>query len=142
MHRSQIAVVASALLLLSAGAAVAQEAMANDFIGKFNAWIVLDLRFALATAEGRTTYAYADDAPLTATCTGACAEKWPPVLANPQDVAFEPFAIFARKDGARQWAYQGAPLYTSALDTRPGQANGHGINDRWHFVAVPAHSMQ
>lgn len=142
MHRTLTALAGSALIGLSAGAAAAQEAMANDFIGKFTAWIVLDLRFALATGEGRTIYSYANDAPLDATCTDKCAKAWPPVEAIPQDVAFEPFSIFTRKDGSLQWAYHGVPLYTSNHDTRPGEANGHGKDDLWHIVTVPAHSMQ
>ncbi len=128
--------------LLCAGNAAAQEAMANDFIGKFRAWVVLDLQFALTTDEGRTVYAHAGDGPLRPMCNEGCAQAWRPVRAIPQDVAFEPFTIFTRDDGVRQWAYEGVPLYTSARDTRPGDAHGHGVDDRWYVVTVPAHAMQ
>jgi predicted lipoprotein with Yx(FWY)xxD motif len=144
MVRGAFWFITCALSLASAGAgtAVAQEAMANDFIGKFRAWIVLDFKFALTTAEGRTVYSYANDSPMHPAFYDICEQAWFPVVAIPQDVAYEPFTIFARADGLKQWAYEGVPLYTSARDTRSGEANGHGVDGLWHIVTVPAHAMQ
>jgi len=143
LNRILLLSIASALLLANTPMpALAQEAMANDFIGKFRAWVVLDLRFALATLEGRTVYAYAHDGPWQPAYFDVCEQAWFPVAAIPQDVAFEPFSIFMRADGTRQWAYSGVPLYTSARDARPGEANGNGVDGLWHIVEIPAHTME
>lgn len=54
----------------------------------------------------------------------SCAEEWPPVLAAPEAKSVGKWSILRRRDGARQWAYEGYPLYTSALDRQPGDVLG------------------
>src|SRR5438874_12453063 len=41
------------------------------------------------------------------TCVAACAEEFPPYLVAKEAVAFGPWSIIRRVDGARQWAYRG-----------------------------------
>ena len=55
-----------------------------------------------------------------------CAEVWPPVLASTADKPVGKWSLVDRKNGAKQWAYDGYPLYTSVLDERPGDTRGHG----------------
>ncbi len=51
----------------------------------------------------------------------SCQEVWPPVLADDKAVPVGKWGIIPRKDGARQWAYEGFPLYTGTeLDKQPG----------------------
>lgn len=54
----------------------------------------------------------------------SCAEVWPPVLAATDARAVGKWSIIRRRDGARQWAYDGYPVYTSGLDQRPGDVLG------------------
>jgi predicted lipoprotein with Yx(FWY)xxD motif len=80
-----------------------------------------------ANAEGKTLYAYAADAGEKPVCdrgaewqvleaTGAPAGDWSMVPCGT----------------ARQWAYRGQPLYTSAKDTKVGEAKG--VTEKWRAV--------
>ncbi|MBX7199110.1 MAG: hypothetical protein K1X51_07000 [Rhodospirillaceae bacterium] len=51
----------------------------------------------------------------------SCQDVWPPVLAADNAVPVGKWSIIPRKDGRKQWAYEGYPLYTgTALDKVPG----------------------
>jgi len=54
----------------------------------------------------------------------ACTDVWPPVLAPEGAEPVGKWTIIERKDGGRQWAYDGFPVYTSILDKRPGDVYG------------------
>ncbi len=137
--------VPAAAILVSALTAAALTAsadpMADNFIGKFKVATVLDNKYVLADPAGLTIYTFEKDEPGKSNCAGACAEQWPPVLAIPADAPFEDFPIIVRADGARQWTYKNQPLYRSAKDTAPGQANGNGADDAWYALEIPAHDM-
>jgi len=104
----------------------------------------------LTNAQGFTLYWFAPDTATTSRCTGSCAQIWPPVKgpATAGPGVAGTLGTIARPDGAIQAAYDGHPLYAYAGDTRPGQANGNGINASgglWHEVtasgaAAPASS--
>jgi predicted lipoprotein with Yx(FWY)xxD motif len=69
-------------------------------------------------------------------CNGPCATNWPPVAATAVDVGLGDWAVIARDDGSKQWAYKGKPLYTWAKDAKPGDRTGDGFNNAWR-VAKP-----
>lgn len=127
--------------LLAPAAAVGQELMADNFIGKFRAWTVLGQRIALANKDGRTLYTFEKDEAGKSNCVDACATNWPPELAVADDKAFEEFTIITRPDGKRQWALKGKPLYMSAKDQKPGEALGEGADDAWFIAETEAHDM-
>ncbi len=54
----------------------------------------------------------------------SCTDLWPPVLAENDAKAIGKWTIVRRKDGKRQWTYEEQPLYTSVLDSAPGDAMG------------------
>lgn len=54
----------------------------------------------------------------------SCLDLWPPVVADSGAKPGGKWTIVERKDGFRQWAYDGYALYTSVLDEKPGQVNG------------------
>jgi predicted lipoprotein with Yx(FWY)xxD motif len=54
----------------------------------------------------------------------SCAEVWPPVLASENSKPVGKWTIVDRKDGSKQWTYDGFPLYTSSLDRQPGDVFG------------------
>jgi predicted lipoprotein with Yx(FWY)xxD motif len=76
-------------------------------------------------------YTFDADAAGASSCNGACLANWPALLADDNDVAEAPYSIITRSMGtapnARQWAYQGKPLYFYIGDTAAGQTNGKSI---------------
>jgi predicted lipoprotein with Yx(FWY)xxD motif len=100
----------------------------------------------LTNAKGFTLYSFAPDSATKSVCNGACATSWPPEKA-PSTVK-SPYTAIKRSDGSMQLTFHGHPLYTFTGDTRPGQANGNGVNafgGLWHEVpasggAAPAGS--
>jgi predicted lipoprotein with Yx(FWY)xxD motif len=100
---------------------------------------------ALVDGTGRTLYLFEADTGTTSTCTGACAQVWPPVLASgPTGAGGAARAALvssaARPDGTLQVTYNGHPLYYFAGDKAPGEAKGQGIHNfggGW-YVVTPA----
>ena len=54
----------------------------------------------------------------------SCTQVWPPVLASDSSMPVGKWGIVKRKDGSKQWTYDGYPLYTSSLDQQPGDVFG------------------
>ena len=54
----------------------------------------------------------------------SCVDVWPPVVAPDNAAPVGKWTVLERKDGARQWAYDGFALYTSVLDHGPGDVLG------------------
>lgn len=96
----------------------------------------------LTAAGGRTLYTFKADSANTSTCTGSCAQTWPPFVVATTDTLTAGSGVtgtlttFARPDGAMQVAYNGAPLYYFKSDTTAGDTNGQGVGGSW-FVAAP-----
>ncbi|HEY4366665.1 MAG TPA: hypothetical protein VGN07_05475 [Steroidobacteraceae bacterium] len=55
----------------------------------------------------------------------SCQQVWPPVVAaaDAKPVG-KKWTIIDRKDGTKQWAYDGLPLYISSMDHKPGDVLG------------------
>lgn len=53
-----------------------------------------------------------------------CTQAFPPVLASATAKPVGKWTVITRKDGRKQWAYDGFALYTSSLDKRPGDVIG------------------
>jgi len=84
---------------------------------------------ALVDADGRALYTFSGDIHGNATCVGACAALWPPVLTTGDPVVTGGLADGGRQgrgDGSSQATYGGWPLYHYTGDTAPGQTNGLG----------------
>ena len=85
--------------------------------------------------EGFTLYNFGNDEANSgvSTCTGGCADVWPPLYAKSADQAYGSYTIIERNDEANevtyQWAYAGMPLYFFRNDTAVGEANGHNVNN-------------
>lgn len=99
-------------------------------------------------AEGRALYLFEADtqgegnAAAESACRNACAEAWPPLLAEAAPQAGEGadaglIATFDRGDGQMQVTYNGWPLYYYVQDQAPGETKGHDIEDfgaEWYLV--------
>jgi predicted lipoprotein with Yx(FWY)xxD motif len=86
----------------------------------------------LVDSEGHTLYSFSGDSAKAATCEGACAKAWPPLLVeqgepHPSNGASAArLATVTRADGSRQVTYAGHPLYGYGGDKQPGESNGNG----------------
>ena len=92
----------------------------------------------LVDSQGLTLYRLTTDTATKTTCTGSCAQLWPPLLTTSGTPASPPglsgrFGTLMRPDAGSQITFDGMPLYTYAGDAQPGQANGQGIEG---FFAV------
>ena len=70
----------------------------------------------------------------------SCNKLWPPVLADDDAKPTGKWTLVTRRNGAKQWAYDEQPLYTSVLDHAPGDAIGGSTRKDHHespAVRVP-----
>jgi predicted lipoprotein with Yx(FWY)xxD motif len=125
---------------LSGPAAPAAAAPASSGIGT----AALAPGTALVDGAGRALYLFEADTGTTSTCTGACAQVWPPLLSQggtPAAAGAAQAALLGtsvRADGTRQVTYNGHPLYHFAGDTAAGDVKGQGIDNfggGWYVVA-------
>jgi predicted lipoprotein with Yx(FWY)xxD motif len=86
----------------------------------------------LVDSQGHTLYLFEKDTGTKSTCTGACAEQWPPLGASGKPavgsgLSASKIGTTPRSDGAAEVTYNGHPLYLFAGDSKPGDTNGQGI---------------
>lgn len=86
-------------------------------------------------ANGMTLYTFDNDSAGTSNCYDSCAVNWPPyVAAAGAQSPGNGLSIIDRRDGTRQWAKDGAPLYFWVGDTAPGETTGDGVGGVWHIA--------
>ncbi len=88
----------------------------------------------LTDQKGMTLYVFDKDAGGKSTCNGQCATNWPPLAAPADAKPMGKYTVVTRDDGAKQWAYNGKPLYTWVKDAKPGDTTGDGVNNVWHIA--------
>lgn len=133
----RLAGLAGALILLVSGCGSAAPASPDHAPGGV---VVLArslprVGMVLVSARGYALYMFVPDRRRHVTCTGYCADTWPPVRIGP---AGAPLAgpgarqrlLSADPDpaGGRVVTYNGWPLYTYTSDVQPGQTTGQGID--------------
>lgn len=100
-----------------------------------------DLGEILVDGDGMTLYLFTEDPPDESVCVDDCLAAWPPLLVDgePQlgdGVDPDLVATITREDdGSTQITYDGAPLYTWASDTEPGDVTGQDVQGVWFVVA-------
>jgi predicted lipoprotein with Yx(FWY)xxD motif len=97
------------------------------------------------SSSGRTLYTFMPDKHAKVTCTGTCAELWPPAKlsgsgkptasgqVNPALLGSDP-----DPEGGRVITYAGWPLYTYVSDSAPGLDTGQGLESSgglWYVIA-------
>jgi predicted lipoprotein with Yx(FWY)xxD motif len=60
-------------------------------------------------SDGMSLYTFDEDADGVSNCYGTCATNWPPYLVG--DSTVEGLGTVTRKDGSKQYAKDGMPLY-------------------------------
>jgi predicted lipoprotein with Yx(FWY)xxD motif len=123
----------------------ASESPAGDSVAVKSA--TTDLGDILVGKEGLTLYGFTNDIDGVSTCSGTCAEAWPPVIVGP-DWTVGPgldsgvFSTVARDDGTKQLVAGKWPLYYYSGDTAPGDVKGQGSGDVWFVVGTDAKLIQ
>lgn len=79
-----------------------------------------------------TVYLFAADTGSSSTCSGACAQVWPPVTTTgaPQaegEAVAADLGTTTRSEGAKQVTYKGHPLYWYVSDSQAGETTGQGV---------------
>jgi predicted lipoprotein with Yx(FWY)xxD motif len=101
----------------------------------------------LVDGKGMTLYLFEKDTGTTSTCTGTCAQFWPPVTTKGaakagSGITASKLGTTMRSDGTTQVTYNGHPVYYYGGDQKPGDVNGQGQNTfggLW-YVMSPAGS--
>jgi predicted lipoprotein with Yx(FWY)xxD motif len=104
----------------------------------------------LVDANGRTVYLWDADHGSTSSCSGACAQAWPPLTATatPKASGAAKASLLGttkRADGSREVTYAGHPLYYFQGDTQPGQTTGQGSDGfgaPWWVVTPTGKALQ
>jgi predicted lipoprotein with Yx(FWY)xxD motif len=97
----------------------------------------------LVGENGLTLYGFTQDTEGKSTCSGTCAEAWPPVLVSP-DWAVGPgldsgiFSTVRRDDGSEQLVAGKWPLYYYSGDSAAGDLKGQGSGEVWYAVGLDA----
>ena len=100
--------------------------------------------------KGHTLYLFEKDKNRRSACYGPCATYWPPLLTHGKPVARAGakqslLGTTLRANGSRQVTYGGHPLYRFALDRKPGQTSGEGLQDfggGWDAVSSPGKKVE
>ena len=96
----------------------------------------------LMTNKGFAVYYYRADTMFKSTCTGQCADDWPPMLA-PQGMTTvsssmalpRQLSVHQTPNGAQVF-YDGHALYTYAADMQAGIATGRAQDMLWYLVGL------
>ncbi len=87
----------------------------------------------LVDSQGRTIYLFQQDTGTKSTCSGACADAWPPVRVSGKPKAgsgvnASMLGTTPRSDGKPQVTYNGHPLYLFQDDSSAGDTNGQAVD--------------
>jgi len=87
----------------------------------------------LVDGNGKTLYLFEANTSSQSTCTGDCAQMWPPFTTSAPPTATGAavaslLSTTVRDDGTTQVTYHGHPLYHYVSDANPGEINGEGLN--------------
>ena len=104
----------------------------------------------LVDSKGRALYLWDADHSSKSTCSGACAQAWPPLTTTGTPkasgaVKASLLGTTKRADGSREVTYAGHPLYYFAGDTQAGQTTGQGSNGfgaPWWVVTPAGKALQ
>jgi predicted lipoprotein with Yx(FWY)xxD motif len=83
--------------------------------------------------HGKSLYMFGKDRRGKSSCSGACAQNWPPLLTTSKPkagsgVSASKLSTVKRSDGKTQVTYARHPLYKFIADQAAGDVNGQGLN--------------
>jgi predicted lipoprotein with Yx(FWY)xxD motif len=125
---------AAATAVSTASATPATTTAASSSSGAGEAILTKHAKLGTILAAGAkklTVYLFEADKGGQSTCTGPCAQVWPPVTTGAEAHASgaavsADLGTITRSDGTKQVTYKGHPLYFFAKDKDSGDAYGQG----------------
>lgn len=98
----------------------------------------------LVDGKGLTLYLFLADKTDKSTCTGGCAQAWPPLTVDGKPTAAggvrgKLLSTSERDGGARQVTYDDHPLYRFLGDRKPGDVTGQGLDNfgaKWYVLGT------
>ena len=126
-------VLGAAASLAIASGAPAQERERSTLSHPAGANTVV-LNGAPSPATGRALYFYDKDETGVSKCVGQCTAAWPPLTPAPDAQPSGAWTIITRSDGARQWAYNGRPVYVFYRDKPDALATGAQLIPGWRLA--------
>jgi predicted lipoprotein with Yx(FWY)xxD motif len=128
-------VAAVALVAATAGNAAGNRATVKTRHGKLGMFLV--------GGNGKTLYLFEKDKTSKSTCTGQCAQFWPPLLTSGKAKASGKargslLGTTRRSNGKLQVTYKGHPVYYFSQDSKPGDTMGQDFSAfgaKWYVLA-------
>jgi predicted lipoprotein with Yx(FWY)xxD motif len=97
--------------------------------------VATDGRLVLASGEmDLTLYTFDSDSDGVSNCYNSCERAWPVVRPVDGVSVATPLSIIDRRDGTKQLAIKGRPLYFYVGDEKVGDMNGDGLGGVWHVA--------
>jgi predicted lipoprotein with Yx(FWY)xxD motif len=98
----------------------------------------------LTASNGHALYLFEKDKSTKSTCSGECANDWPPLVVSGKPsagsgVKASMLGTTKRSDGTEQVTYNGHPLYFYEGDAKAGQTAGQGLDKfgaEWYVVGA------
>lgn len=93
---------------------------------------------ALADSNGKTLYYFTPDSATSATCTGSCAQLWPPLTASsaPMGTSLPGSLTMINSGNGGQAVYNGHPLYRYSGDQGQSDTKGEGLFGKWYVATT------
>ncbi|HEY8323175.1 MAG: hypothetical protein ACHQ1E_04550 [Ktedonobacterales bacterium] len=93
---------------------------------------------ALADSSGKTLYYFTPDNATSATCTGSCAQLWPPLTASgaPMGTSLPGSLTMISSGNGSQVTYNGHPLYRYSGDQGQSDTKGEGLFGKWYVATT------
>jgi len=131
-----VAIVAAVLIAASGASAAGMPLVGTAHSAQLHATI-------LVNRSGHALYNLSAERRGRFICTDStCLSFWHPLVVakGTRPTGRVALGTIRRPDGRMQVTYKGAPLYTFARDTKPGETNGQGFKDVgvWHVSTVGA----
>ncbi len=128
----------------------ADQGMAAPATVALNVSQSADMGAYVVDSDGRAVYLFTKDDNGQSACTDACAQAWPPVLAqsatvNGQGLDQAQIGTIVRPDGQTQVTYNGHPLYYFAKDANPGATTGedvHAFDGEWYLITPSGDKLE
>jgi predicted lipoprotein with Yx(FWY)xxD motif len=98
----------------------------------------------LVGGNGKTLYLFEKDKTSKSTCSGQCAQFWPPLITSGKAKASggargSLLGTTKRGDGKLQVTYKGHPVYYFSQDAKPGDTKGEGFKAfgaKWYALST------
>lgn len=154
MRRTLLLTVAALLTILTACGDDEDDAVTADDTTEESTEVAVTVALGdtslgdvLVDGDGMTLYLFTKDTGGTSTCSGGCADTWPPLTVDGAPTAGEgvdgdELGTIERDDGTTQVTYHGMPLYLYAADAEPGDVAGQGVGGVWFAVTAAGEAAE